>query len=61
MTVLFIQGSKWFTSSDIHSCKLPEGNEHQSQNEHTSKYPSQIDALYQMKSPSEKREYNIIR
>ena len=61
MTVLFIQGSKWFTSSDVHSWNLPEGNEHQSQNEHTSKYPSQIDALYQMKGPSEKTENNIIR
>ena len=41
--------------------KTSEGNEHQFQNEHTSKYPSQIDALYQMKSPSEKRGNNIIR
>ena len=45
--------------STVHSG--PEVNEHQSQNEHTSKYPSQIDALYQMKSPSEKRENSIIR
>ena len=48
MTVLFIQGSRSLTSSDLHFSKLSESSEHQSQNEHTSKYPSQIDALYQM-------------
>ena len=48
MAALFIQGSKWFTSSDVHSWKLPEGNEHQSHNEHTSKYPSQIDTKWKV-------------
>ena len=40
-------------------CKLHEcNNEQQSQNKHTSKYPSHINALYQLKSPSEEKRKN---
>ena len=55
-------GYEWFTNSDVHCGKFPESKEHQSQNEHTSigKHPSQPDAFYQMKSPSEKRENSFI-
>ena len=43
-------------------CKLHErNNEQQSQNKHTSKYPSHINALYQIKSPSEEKRKNNLK
>ena len=47
------------TSSDVHCCKLSECNEYPSKNERNNRSPSQIDALYQMESRSEKRENGL--
>ena len=56
LIVLFIQAV-----NDSQSLMyIAENSLNVSQNEHTSKHPSQTDALYQMRSPSEKRENNFI-